>query len=264
MTTTGIIFDIKKFAVNDGPGIRTTVFLKGCPLKCCWCHNPESQQPEPQSGKPFQHKSNLKLFRESDLIGNDVSVDEVVTEINKDIIFYDESGGGVTFSGGEPLMQENFLTALLQACRVNAIHIVVDTCGYAPYSVFQKINPLVDLYLFDLKIIDDADHLKYTGISNFSIFKNLSQLIDDQKNIRLRFPLIPGITDTKENLNQMIEFIQKLKMNLPLDLLPYNKIAESKYDRLHLENRLRKLEQQTPEKLAAIKSQFSSAGINVS
>lgn len=264
MIASGIIYDIKKFAVNDGPGIRTTVFFKGCPLSCWWCQNPESQQPDIQPGNSFQHKVQLKLFRRNDFIGKKVLVTEVFEEIKKDKIFYDESGGGVTFSGGEPLMQENFLTALLEICCANGIHTAVDTCGFAPYSVFEKINPLVNLYLFDLKIFENAQHQKYTGVSNMTIFENLVRLCADQKNIRLRIPLIPEITDTEKNLAQLIKFITHLKSKLLVDLLPYNKLGETKYDRLHWTNKLGKMLPQNSEKLAAIKATFTAVGIDVS
>ena len=147
----GIIFDIKKYALHDGPGIRTTVFLKGCPLNCWWCHNPEGQNPEPE-----RFLTNQTVNHE--IIGREVTVDEVIAEIEKDRIFYDESGGGATFSGGEPLMQPDFLKNLLTACQIRDISTVLDSCGYAAWEIIEKIKDKVDLFLYDLKMIDDKKH----------------------------------------------------------------------------------------------------------
>ena len=167
MQTTGIIYDLKKYAIHDGPGIRTTVFLKGCPLDCWWCHNPESRKNEPQSsGKKNLHKNLALLNSDKNLIGIKVTTNEVMHEIRKDVLFYDESGGGVTFSGGEPLQQTDFLKMLLAECKAEHIHTVVDTSGYVEYKYFEEIRSLTDLFLYDLKFIDDALHLKYTGVSN--------------------------------------------------------------------------------------------------
>ncbi len=264
MPTSGIIFDLKKYAVHDGPGIRTTVFFKGCPLKCWWCHNPESQQPQPEPRGNFNQKSNLKLLRQhNNRIGKEVSVEEVMTELIKDIIFYQESDGGVTFSGGEPLLQVDFLLALLQACKNNDIHTAVDTCGYASWADFQKINPFVDLYLYDVKLWDDKAHQKLTGVSNQLIHQNLKLISQTGCRIYLRIPLIPGVVDTEANLAQLIRFISSLKNIVQIDLLPYNKIGESKYEKLDRPYLLGKNESQSAEKMEQLTKLFEKTGFPV-
>jgi pyruvate formate lyase activating enzyme len=261
---TGVIYDLKKFAVHDGPGIRTTVFLKGCPLTCWWCHNPESQKLEPEPRRNLQHKSNLKIFRRNqNFIGAQVTVSEVLEEFKKDQIFFEESGGGVTFSGGEPLMQPEFLTELLRACKNRDFHTAVDTSGHAPYSNFEKINDSVDLFLYDLKLIDDKQHQKYTGVSNRLILENLKKLVSAGKKIHIRVPLIPGIIDTEENLQQIITFLLTLDAGLPVNLLPYNQIGESKYERLGRENLMGKQKMQTSLQLLEIENTFRRAGIQI-
>lgn len=173
----GTIFDIKKFALHDGPGIRTTIFLKGCPMRCPWCHNPESQNPEPEAMTATNLPGgNRPVVQE--IVGRQVTVREVMWEIRKDLLFYDESGGGVTFSGGEPLMQPKFLTALLTASKRSGIRTALDTTGYAPWIELENILPLVDLFLYDLKFIDDSLHQKYTGVSNRLVFEIYFQAID--------------------------------------------------------------------------------------
>ena len=149
----GIIFKIKKYAIHDGSGIRTTIFLKGCPLDCWLCHNPEGKMPNPQV-----MKTDNSLGGRSEVVGKKMSVDEVIFEIEKDIILYDESQGGVTFSGGEPLLQAQFLLAMLKACREKEIHTIVDTSGFAPAEIFVEICNMIDLVLFDLKLMDDEMH----------------------------------------------------------------------------------------------------------
>ncbi|MBC8181932.1 glycyl-radical enzyme activating protein [candidate division KSB1 bacterium] len=264
MPNTGIIFDLKKYAVHDGPGIRTTVFFKGCPLNCWWCHNPESQKPEPEPRQKFNQKSNLKLLQQKEnLIGKKVTAREVMEEVEKDIVFYDESCGGVTFSGGEPLLQENFLLALLKECRDKEIHTTIDTCGFAPYSVFEKIDPFVDLYLYDIKICDDELHKKYTGVSNNLIHGNLVRLSKLNKNINIRIPLIPGVVDTEDNITNLIRFISTLKNIKQIDLLPYNKIGEGKYEKINRKNLLGAIDFQSNLEIERIANKFKTLGIKV-
>ena len=263
MGVTGIIFDVKRFAVHDGPGIRTTVFFKGCPLRCRWCHNPESQRlrPESMAGAGRRYCG----FAEGDpnVVGRALTVEAVMREVEKDVVFYDESGGGVSFSGGEPLQQPHFLKALLEACRERAIHTVVDTSGFAPWPHFASIYGLVDLFLFDLKVIDDAVHREYTGVSNRLIQENLRQLLDVGARIALRIPLIPGITDTETNLAHLIPFIAGLPGIEAVHLLPYNPIGEEKYTRLHKANPLGHLQTQPDDVLADISARFSDLPTNV-
>jgi len=251
----GYIFDIKKFAIHDGPGIRTTIFLKGCPLKCWWCHNPES----------LKEINNCTLNNCEDSISNitkKYSVDDLLDIILKDQIFYDESGGGVTFSGGEPLIQVDYLIKVLSECKKNYITTTVDTCGHVPTESFKKVHKNTDLFLYDLKLFDDELHKKYIGVSNELIKTNLEYLYSVNANFRIRVPLIPGITDTEENLSSISNYLLKFNKVIPMDLLPYNKLSEDKYRRLNQEARLGSLVTQTDKKLIEIKNFVKSFGIN--
>ncbi len=266
MNTGGIVFDLKKYAVHDGPGIRTTIFFKGCPLSCVWCHNPESQKLSPETIIKINRNKLLKLsYSETrDTIGREVTVSELMTEIEKDIMFYDESCGGITISGGEPLMQPEFLLELLKQCKAKEIHTAVDTSGYASKETFNKISDYVDLFLFDLKIMDENEHLKYTGVSNKLILENLLYLTQKSKNVRIRIPLIPGITDTKKNLNQIIEFISPLKSISGVDLLPYNELSENKYKKRSKRFDLINLKTQPEFTINMIKEIFQPLGCEIS
>ncbi len=236
MPATGTVFDIKKFAIHDGPGIRTTVFFKGCPLSCWWCHNPEGLKSEPEALLPkiIDATSNSPSHEQKEVIGREVSTEELMVEIKKDIIFYDQSGGGVTLSGGEPLMQEAFLIEILEACKNNRINTAVDTSGYAPWEMFERMIGLVDIFLYDLKILDDEDHKKYTGVSNELILDNLTRLSEKKNKTIIRIPMIPGITDTEVNLESLAGFLDPLKNIFEIDLLPYNKLREDKLRRFNL------------------------------
>jgi len=254
----GIIYDIKRFAIHDGPGIRTTIFLKGCPLSCWWCHNPEGQKKEPQEIIKI-----WKASRKIEIIGKKVSVDYVLKEINKEKIFYDESGGGVTFSGGEPLMQIKFLRELLKGCNKTDVHTAIDTSGYANAENFESILEFTDLFLFDLKIMDSINHLKYTGVSNKTILNNLKTLQKFDKRTFIRFAIIPGITDTKQNIEDIIEFIKPMKNIERVDILPYHKTGIDKYKRLN--KSIKKKDIKIPGKnlLNNIKRSFLCSGLKV-
>ena len=259
MGVTGTIFDVKRFAVHDGPGIRTTVFFKGCPLRCRWCHNPESQRlrPEPMAGANRRYCS-LLSNGDPNVVGRVVTVEAVMREVEKDVVFYDESGGGVTFSGGEPLQQPHFLRALLEASRERVIHTAVDTSGFVPWPHLESICERVDLFLYDLKLMDDEAHRHYVGVSNDLIKENLRRLHDRGASIILRIPLIPGITDTEANLAQLTPFIAGLPGIRAVHLLPYNPIGEEKYERLDKPNPLDRLQTQPDEVLAAIRDSVAS------
>ncbi len=260
MSKTGIIFDIKKYAIHDGPGIRTTIFIKGCSMGCQWCHNPESKNFGIES---FVVKDRLKQSTKNQTVGYDISVDEVMKIIKKDKIFYDESGGGVTFSGGEPLVQTNFLNELLKKCKYFDIHTVVDTSGEASWKDFKKIQKDVDLFLYDIKIINEELHKKYTGVSNKRVHHNLKKLIAGGSNIELRIPLIPNITDTHSNISDIIQFISSLSAIPKVILLAYNPLSRDKLDRFCLDNILSNLKIQSKRKLLDIKKQFLVRDINV-
>jgi len=294
----GIIFDIKKYAIHDGPGIRTTVFLKGCPLKCWWCHNPESQKLKPEimlypdrcinscslciekchlkaikrNGDLFIDKGKCDLCGDcveicpSDAIkvsGREVSVDEVMKEIEKDILFYDESSGGITFSGGEPMMQIDFLYELLEESKKRYLTTVVDTSGYTKFENFIRINELVDLYFYDLKIMNDSLHKKYTGVSNKIILENLKKLDKIHKNIEIRIPLIDEITTTEENLKAIVNFISDLKNISRISLLNYHRGGVSKYKRLGMEYYLDEIDPLSDEKLNRVMDFFKNLDIKV-
>ena len=258
MAESGLIFDLQKFSVQDGPGIRTTVFFKGCPLKCVWCHNPESKNPHTE----VMQLNTGNTSQSSETFGYEISVDDLMREIDKDAVFYEESGGGVTFSGGEPFMQIEFLYSLLKACKFRKYHTAIDTCGFTEWENFEKVNSLVDIYLYDLKLIDDDKHLKYTGVSNWIILENLQRLDSLSTRIIIRIPLIPDITDTTENLSALIAQLIELKSVQEIDLLPYNKLGEDKCQRFGLEYKIARQNVQSEDTLQRIRDMFISAGLN--
>ncbi len=214
----GIIFDIKEFALNDGPGIRTTVFLKGCPLRCAWCHNPEGLAFEPQ-----QNRLTGKT------VGQPFSVDELVARLTQFKDIYDLSGGGVTFSGGEPTAQGEFICSVAE--RLEGIHRNLDTCGMCAPATFNSILKFFDLVYFDLKLAAPGEHTRFCGVTNEIILKNLESLAASQVPFHIRIPLIPGITDTLENLKGIHTILEALpRRPHQVDLLPYNVLAGGKYD----------------------------------
>jgi pyruvate formate lyase activating enzyme len=256
----GKVFDIKKFAIHDGPGIRTTIFFTGCPLKCWWCHNPEAILLNGNNfGNDKYSHSGTNQYKKV----KEYSVDSLLNEILKDRIFYDESGGGVTFSGGEPLVQLDFLNEILIKCKDENLHTTIDTTGYSDYKVLEKISEFTNLFLYDIKLINDKEHLKYTGTSNKLIHENLIRLYEKGIGVRIRIPLIPGITDTDKNLDEIISFLTKLNIDGGVDLLPYNKIGEEKYIRFNQPNKLGALQPQSEEELINIENKFISSGFQV-
>ena len=259
MSKTGIIFDIKKYAIHDGPGIRTTIFFKGCSMGCQWCHNPESKN---FGVEDFAAKDRIKKITKTETVGYEVTVDELLNIIKKDKVFYDESEGGVTFSGGEPTVQTNFLLSILKEFKKSNIHTVVDTCGESSWKNYAEINEYVDLYLYDLKLIDNIQHNKYTGVSNQRIHANLEKLLENGKDVELRIPLIPGITDTEQNISDLINFIKSLSTIPSVTLLPYNPLNQDKLDRFCMDNKLGKLKVQSEQKLFQIKQKFIVNGID--
>ncbi len=260
----GLIFDIKQCALHDGPGIRTTVFFKGCPLDCKWCHNPESRNPQSESFRLADCRSNQRLSgKTEEMIGRSVTVDEVMNELLKDRIFYQQSGGGVTFSGGEPMIQADFLKAVLQECKAEGLHTAVDTSGYVDYTEFEKLRGLVDLYLYDLKLIDDKSHQEYVGVSNRLILANLKWLYSIGANLHLRFPMIPGITDSNKNLEALAQFVTDYPDVKDISIIPYNKMGEDKADRFGLPTRVGRLDTQDCDWLKQKAILFERLGCNV-
>lgn len=292
MQTEGFIFDLKKFAIHDGPGIRSTVFFKGCPLRCYWCHNPEGMSPAQEVMVFAQRclaacRECLELCPEKALTkdkegivlkrglcnacglcaaacpaealqmaGRKVSVDQVMTELAKDAIFYQDSGGGVTFSGGEPLSQIDFLHALLLASKKQGWHTTVDTCGHAPFASFEKIMPLVDLFLYDLKIIAEAKHRRLTGLTNGLILENLARLSLGASSLAIRIPLIPGSNDSQTDIKQLADFCASLPRAHPVHLLPYHRGGSGKRKRLGQADPLPNIRPPTAAKMQKIKEIF--------
>ncbi len=258
---TGRIFDIKRFAVHDGPGIRTTVFFKGCPLRCWWCHNPESFDMKPIKASKRVILGD-KIFDDCEIIGRDYSLEELMVEISKDEVFYKESGGGVTFSGGEPLLQFDFLLALCHQCRQKAISVTLDTSGYTDQETFKKILPEVDIFLFDLKIMDETNHKRYAGSSNQKILKNLKLAAESGKRTIIRYPLIPGINDDQDNIEAMAAEMKNLCLT-EINILPYHRIAGDKYQRLNLEEKLPDLEEPDDAQIERVREFFAGKGFTV-
>jgi pyruvate formate lyase activating enzyme len=305
---TGTIFDIKKYSINDGPGIRTTVFFSGCPLSCLWCHNPESLSLVPEllyregrclvcgacveacPEEAISRETNVSKSRETfdsvitdqdkcarcqtcisvcysgarQFSGRMVTVREVMEQVKREIPFYDESGGGVTFSGGEPLMQPGFLSALLRACREQEIHTVVDTSGFANWNVFEQIRPDVDLFLYDLKHMDSVRHREVTRVPNEPILSNLRALSERGHRILVRIPLIPGINDDEHNLRQSGEFLASLPRLEGVELMGYHNIAQAKYEALSREYKLADTKPPTEEAMLRAAELLRSHNLQVS
>jgi len=260
-----VIFDIKHYAIHDGPGIRTTIFFKGCPLNCGWCHNPEGINPAPeiffrssrcnegchsclevcpQDALTKTMHSHISIDRTKcnfcglcesvcsfgalELVGKKMTVSEILREIEKDRIFYEESGGGATLSGGEPFSDQVFLKALLDRLSSKNIHVVIDTSGFFIYEKFSHLIEKVDMFLFDIKIMDPQKHKKYTGRSNELIHDNLSNITKAGKPVAVRIPLIADINDDEKNIKETCEFLRKLDNIIRVHVLPYHKGGETK------------------------------------
>jgi pyruvate formate lyase activating enzyme len=294
---TGLIFDIKKYSVHDGPGIRTTVFFKGCPLTCWWCHNPESRNPAPllyyDADKCLGCHDCVDVCPEGaitategasltdsalctgqgacaavcpsearQLLGQRYTVGEIVAEIEKDRVFYEESGGGVTFSGGEPLLQWEFLVDVLRACGERGIHRTVDTTGVATPEVLLKVAAETDLFLYDLKTMDPHLHLETTGLHVRPILNNLQRLLSVGAKVRVRVPLIPGISDG-ENIDRTGTFLRGLTGIEGVHLLPYHKPAQSKHHKFGIPWRLPDDLAMPQEQVDAIADRMRSYGLAV-
>ncbi|MFZ2096284.1 MAG: glycyl-radical enzyme activating protein [Anaerolineales bacterium] len=292
-----MIFDIKRYAIHDGPGIRTAVFMKGCPLECWWCHNPEGQRAEaqlifrsnrckaskaclvacPQDAIIWQGKSithwelcddcgkcaEVCFAGAREIIGREVTVNQLMAEIERDIPFYEQSGGGVTFTGGEPVQQSEFLAEALIACKEKQIHTIVDTCGYSSWENYQAILPLVDLFLYDVKLMNSEKHIKYTSVPNKQILDNLKKLSGEGVDIIVRVPLIPGINDGEENLEMCGLFLKRLPKLMGIEFIPYHEIGVAKYQALGMTYKLEKIITPTEGEISKAENLFTSYDLPV-
>ncbi len=272
----GVIFNIQKFSINDGPGIRTTVFMKGCPLNCIWCHNPESKSIKTEIFYDAKKCAGCGLCTKScpelchavedgahiydrkacvacgkcasgclngalEVVGKRVDVQYVIGEVLKDKSFYENSGGGMTLSGGEPMAQFEFSYELLKAAKENGLHTCMETCGFAKKEDFKKISPLVDIFLFDYKETDSEKHKEFTGVANELILNNLKMLDGLGCKIILRCPIIPGLNDTKEHFDGIAAVAESLENIMEVNIEPYHPLGSGKSDMLGKEYALKDL-----------------------
>lgn len=296
-----VIFNIQKFSIHDGPGIRTTVFFKGCPLNCMWCHNPESkslsvenvvnydmckkcckciQSCENEAISVNKDSSDFEITYDAEkcnlcgecvynctsnareIIGEKMSLDYVFNEVMKDKVFYDESDGGVTVSGGEPLIQSDFVYNLLKKLKKHNIHTAVDTSGFVDFDKLYKISKYTDLFLYDLKIMDDVLHKKYIGVSNNLILENLIKLSKIHKDINIRLIIIDGVNANKNHIEAVIDLLKETDIK-KINLLPYHDISRNKYKKLSLKYDGRDFEVPSDEKIKQLKKIFEYNGFEV-
>lgn len=294
-TKKATIFNIQRYSIDDGPGIRTIVFFKGCPLRCLWCCNPESQRPEPE----ISHNSNLCLkcgrcanncpnhaIRMTEngpvinreicvncgsctkecypqaikLIGEKKSVDEIYRTVKKDEQYYKASGGGLTVSGGEPLTHVDFVEELFIRCKQDGINTAIETCGMVPQEHFERILPLTDLFLFDIKQMDDDKHREYTGVSNRRILSNLSYLVTNGANVLVRLPLIPGMNDSDEDMKAVASYVKSLGLK-EVELMPYHDYGSGKYNQLDRIYELSELKRHDEQRIVDIHNIYENMGI---
>jgi glycyl-radical enzyme activating protein len=295
---TGITFDIHRFSLNDGPGIRTTVFLKGCYLNCEWCHNPESQSFTPQLS--FNPEKCLNCFEcvkacpnnahniegskhfvdwnlcelagkcvevcpsgALKIIGTDAEVDLIISEVIKDKKYYDKTGGGITISGGEPMAQFEFTKELLIKSKNNKLNTVLDTCGYGEQNHYKEILDYVDLFLFDYKFTDEKLHKEYTGVTNKEILSNLDFLYSNGASITLRCPMIPGINDNDDHLNGIKRIITKYPNLKSVEIMPYHNMGKDKAGRVGMDYKLSLIKNAEESDKQRWISYFADAEINV-
>jgi pyruvate formate lyase activating enzyme len=252
-----------RYSVHDGPGIRTTVFFKGCPLSCKWCHNPESIEQKPQ--QIFNAKKCIKCGHcdncptgARETIGYEITLADLMKEINKDILFYEQSNGGVTFSGGEPLYQAEFLLEALKACKEDRVNTAIDTSGFCDTEAILKASEKANYFLYDLKFIDNEKHEKYCGGSNEIVLKNLEHISQARAKILIRIPVIPSINDDLQEMTGIFEFIKGIKNIETIHLLPYHNIQTDKYNRIGKKYELPEISNDESPNMNEIKRLFSA------
>ena len=292
----GLVFNVQRYSLHDGPGIRTTIFLKGCPLCCQWCHNPESIAPrreivivDSRCVVCGECRSACPLASAMDgagplpprttgctqcgacidacptgarqVIGRSVPITEIMHEVMRDRVFYEDSGGGVTISGGEPLSQPRFLIGLLQECKNQGIHAALDTTGFGQRDALLAAANLARLVLYDLKAFDEALHVKLTGVSNRIILSNLRELDREHPDVWIRLPVVPGFNDNLEDLRKIAEFVSTLRSVTLVNLLPFHRTGLHKFERLGLTHSLDGVETPSGETMQAIVDQFHAFGL---
>ena len=250
---TGRIFDIQKFSIHDGPGIRTIVFLKGCVLRCRWCCNPESQTFDIQT---------MTVGGKEKVIGRDVTVREVMDEVIKDTPYYRRSGGGLTLSGGESLCQPDFAAALLRAAQENGLNTALESTACAPYETIEKLLPYLDLYLMDIKHMDSAKHQAFTGQPNERMLENAKRLARDARELIIRVPVIPTFNDTEAEIAAIAQFAAELPNVRQLHLLPYHRMGQDKYEGLGREYTLKDIVPPTTEHMQRLLSVVTQTGLS--
>lgn len=252
MKVKGRIFDIQRFSIHDGPGIRTIVFLKGCALRCRWCCNPESQEYDIQT---------MMVQDKPKRIGRDVTVEEVMEEIIKDLPYYRRSGGGMTLSGGEALCQPEFCVALLKACKEYGIHTAIESTGFAEFEIIQKFLPYLDVYLMDIKHINSRKHEAFTTRPNERILKNAARIAESGMNLIIRVPVIPTFNDTREEIREIAAFASSLPGVKELHLLPYHRLGQDKYAGLGREYTLSHIEPLSQEHMEELLKTAKTSGL---
>jgi pyruvate formate lyase activating enzyme len=281
----GLVFNVQRFSLQDGPGLRSTVFMKGCPLTCAWCHNPESQAPGTAFIRMRQRCMACGICSEEELadplvsgrgsadveacptgalqaVGRQMDSRELVEALLRDRIFFDESGGGVTFSGGEPLLQAPFVVEALGLLRAEGVHTALDTCGFVAWPVLEEAASCAELVLYDLKLMDEGRHRAATGVSNTPILENLERLARVHSSIWIRVPVIPGINDDRANLEATAAFLEPLPGIRQVDLLPYHPLGASKSARVGIPYTLQDLRTPGSEELETLAALFRGRGLN--